>query len=29
MDLVKKAAPYGKEVEATGLLQRANVWADA
>ena len=29
MDFVKKAAPYGKEFEATGLLQRANVWADA
>ncbi|OKH86914.1 TRAP transporter substrate-binding protein [Thalassospira sp. TSL5-1] len=26
MDFVKKAARYGKEFEATGLLQRAKVW---
>ncbi|MFH1804756.1 MAG: TRAP transporter substrate-binding protein [Pseudomonadota bacterium] len=26
MDLVKKAARYGKEFEATGLLHRARVW---
>ena len=26
LDLVKKGARYGKEFEATGLLQRAKVW---
>ncbi|MCC9625433.1 TRAP transporter substrate-binding protein [Thalassospira sp. MA62] len=26
LDLVKKAAPYGKEFEATGLLNRAKAW---
>jgi TRAP-type mannitol/chloroaromatic compound transport system substrate-binding protein len=26
MDFVKKAAPYGKQFEATGLMQRAKVW---
>ena len=29
IDFVKKAAPYGKEFEATGLMQRANVWNNA
>ena len=27
MDFAKKAAPYGKEFEATSLLQRAKVFA--
>ena len=26
LDLVKKAARYGKEFEATGLMHRAKVW---